>query len=189
MTGVTYIWNNEYGGLTTERIIYNTVITELTGVPFYMVDKFQIIPYDMFPDPFNDDGDLLVPCEVYLADNMGIFTVCIDKRREFDEYVESNVTPDTYISQEYTCSRMIFAHMRRVCNKIGIDMFATPTVYNIYTDHKRFYGSVWVSRYILYTLAGLAEVSLGGLWLIKDIDDNMSSSLDNVGLNLNVSFM
>lgn len=190
MVAVTYIWNNEYGGLTTERICYDTaVMTDLLHIPCYMTDKLQMIPHDMFIDPFNDDGDIIATCDVYIMDGMGIYTVCIDKRREFDNYLSGNTTPDTYISQEYSCEKSIFLSMRRICCKMGIDIFCTPTVYNIYTHHKRFYASVWVSRYVMYTLAGNAKVSLHGLWLIKDIDDNIASTFDNVRLDLNVTFM
>uniref|UniRef100_A0A6C0BSY2 Uncharacterized protein n=1 Tax=viral metagenome TaxID=1070528 RepID=A0A6C0BSY2_9ZZZZ len=189
MVAVTYIWTNEYGGMTTERIIYDTIITELMHIPYYMTDKLQIVPHDMFADPFNDAGDVIATCDIYLVDSMGTYTICIDKRREFDEYVRYNSNPDTYISQEYSCEKSIFVQMRKICSKIGIDIYCTPTVYNIYTHTQRFYASIWVCRYVLYTLAGNAIVKLNGIWLIKDVDDNISSSFEDVRLNLNVSFI
>ena len=177
-----YVWVNEDYEIRMEsiesEIIYN-------NIPYLSLSEEIIIkPNQQFRNPFKSANDLIVFCDVYYVNNLSdppeIIIAEYNQRKSFDEYMEYHSGNTFQITQKH--NKNLFRQHKQMCNYIGIDIFARPNEYSIYTEKENVYNYVWVSRYILHQLS-LGDIEWGELLLIPNMEEDIGNKVKSLDMS------
>jgi hypothetical protein len=175
-----YVWVNEDYEITMQsiesEILYNTI-------PYLSLSDDRIIkPNQQFRNPFKSANDLIVFCDVYYVNNLSdppeLIIADYNQRKSFDTYMEQYSGNTFQITQKHNQS--LFRQHKEMCNYIGLDVFARPNEYSIYTEKENVYNYVWISRYILHQLG---DVEWGELLLIPNMEEDIGNKVKSLDMS------
>lgn len=178
-----YVWINEEYEITMQSI--ESEILYDTNIPYLSLSHDMIVkPTQIFRNPFKSANDLIVLCDVYYVNNLSeppeIVIADYNQRKSFNEYMEPYCGATFQITQKH--NKNLFREHKQMCNYIGIDVFARPNEYSIYTEKENVYNYVWVSRYILHQLS-LGDVEWGELLLIPNMEEDIGNKVKSLDMS------
>ena len=180
-----FVWINEQYVIVMESFTTRVLYENIQDISPYYVDNYVIKPIQIFKNPFKNENDKIILCDLYYINYLTYPPELIisenNKRENFDTYMEKYSGRIFKITQTYVVVKNLFREHKQMCKYIGIDVFGKQNEYSIFAEKENVYNYVWMSRYILYQLSS-TDIEWGELLLVTNEEEDITDKMINMDM-------
>ena len=170
---IDYVWVDESYTLNCNVFYCEEIVDE---IPLKQVKHYLLKPIKQYKNPFKQENDLIVFCQVYYTNHIKIES---SKLSEFNTFIDE--FNDIVVVAKYN-NKEINDNLKKCFRYMNINAFISKEEVTLNTEKDNIYCDIWMCKYLIKTLLNQDDDNCAEILLYDNVLENVILNMSSIKL-------